>query len=391
VPPLIDWRPKGWPDRPYRGLRVEDLEPPVLCLRDSALEHNLTAMAQWCTGRGVDLAPHGKTTMAPAIFARQLEAGARAITVATPAQARVCRRAGVPHIVIANQVIEPSGVAWMRSELDRHPEVRLACFADSVEAVAALARPGGERPVDVLLEVGYPGGRGGVRDRGELRRVAQAAAASAHVRLVGVAGYEGLIARDRDADAVRAVDAFVHRIGAAARDCAPLFEVEQPVLSAGGSAYFDRVADVLEAPAEAVGGRVLLRPGCYVTHDHGLYARAAAAGRMPVFQPALTLLTYVLSRPEARRAIVAGGKRDVASDVEAPIALGADGRPDPNSRVVRLDDQHLHLEVAAGSPLRPGDAVTFGMSHPCAAFDRWRLIPLVDDEGRVVEAIDTYF
>lgn len=400
--PTIDWRFKGWPDLSLprdevarAALGVEDLEPPVMLLHERALAHNVETMARWCAQHDVDLAPHGKTTMAPAIFRRQLEAGARAITVATVAQARVCRKLGVASILIANEVTDPSAAAWIRAELDAHPDVGIACFVDSEHGLATLARVRGRRPVDVLIEVGCAGGRCGVRDRGALRGLAAAIVASDAVRLVGVAGYEGLLARDRDASGVAAVDEFLASVGQAALDCRAFFEIDHPVLSAGGSAYFDRVVEVLGQPAAAVDGRVLLRSGCYVSHDHGLYERTTPAAHdasaAPVFRPALTLLARVLSHPEHSRIVVGAGKRDVAFDVEPPIPLAPDGRPDPALTVVRLDDQHIHIQLRATSWREPGDLLSLGISHPCAAFDRWRLLPLVDDDGRVLDAIETYF
>jgi D-serine deaminase-like pyridoxal phosphate-dependent protein len=35
--------------------------------------------------------------------------------------------------------------------------------------------------------------------------------------------------------------------------------------------------------------------------------------------------------------------------------------------------------------------VTFGLSHPCTAFDKWSLLPVLDDEDRVIDAVRTYF
>ena len=85
---------KGWPAGTApaaaiaAGLHVDDLPLPVLVLHEDALAHNLAAMAAWCERERLLLAPHGKTTMAPRLFRRQLDAGAWGITVATVHQAR---------------------------------------------------------------------------------------------------------------------------------------------------------------------------------------------------------------------------------------------------------------------------------------------------------------
>jgi D-serine dehydratase len=38
-----------------------------------------------------------------------------------------------------------------------------------------------------------------------------------------------------------------------------------------------------------------------------------------------------------------------------------------------------------------GDRVCLGLSHPCTTFDKWRWMPIVDEELNVVDAIVTWF
>ena len=44
-----------------------------------------------------------------------------------------------------------------------------------------------------------------------------------------------------------------------------------------------------------------------------------------------------------------------------------------------------------GCELEPGDEVELGISHPCTTFDKWRWIPVVDDEDRIVDVLRTFF
>jgi len=60
-------------------------------------------------------------------------------------------------------------------------------------------------------------------------------------------------------------------------------------------------------------------------------------------------------------------------------------------RVARLDDEHAYLQVPPGKPLRPGDLVCLGISHPCTAFDKWPLIPVVDEDYRIIDVVRTFF
>jgi D-serine dehydratase len=58
---------------------------------------------------------------------------------------------------------------------------------------------------------------------------------------------------------------------------------------------------------------------------------------------------------------------------------------------VALNDQHATVELPAATELEVGDLLGCSISHPCGAFDRSRVIPALDDDGVVVDAIATYF
>ena len=90
------------------------------------------------------------------------------------------------------------------------------------------------------------------------------------------------------------------------------------------------------------------------------------------------------------------GKRDVAYDLELPIPLVVkdhDGFRDVRDafRAFDLNDQHVYVHVPPDDPVAVGDLLGCGISHPCTAFDKWRLIPVVDDDYRVIDAIQTFF
>jgi D-serine deaminase-like pyridoxal phosphate-dependent protein len=358
-----------------------DLPLPVMVLRESALAHNLRTMASWCRERGVDLAPHGKTTMAPQLFRRQLDAGAWAITAATVAQARLMRAFGVERVLIANQVADAAGIRWLAAEAGAGTGW-VACLVDSRAGVALLTRhwrdAGGTRPIPVLVELGMAGGRTGCRSAAALLDVASAVADSPALELAGVEGYEGIVHDPA------AVDGFLSALRSAAESLAGrgLFGTEA-IVSAGGSAFFDRVVAILGGVDLGVPTRLVLRSGCYLTHDSGFYEQFSPLD----FQPAIEVVAVVLSRPEPDLALVGMGKRDVPFDIDLPFPLPAER----GLRVVELNDQHAFVRVPESDPLAPGDVLSFGISHPCTAFDKWRLIPVIDDSGTVIDAVRTFF
>src|SRR6185436_2220805 len=116
-------------DRELDGLSLHELPLPVLVLRDSAVAHNLDVMARWCAARGVSLAPHGKTTMAPALIRRQLDAGAWGMTAASVPQLVVMRDAGARRVILANQLVGAPEIAWFERE---RAGIEAYCLVDSV-------------------------------------------------------------------------------------------------------------------------------------------------------------------------------------------------------------------------------------------------------------------
>ena len=391
---VIDWRFKGVPSTWWGRTPAQICEQapdlfedgavgPVCILRSEALRHNITTMADWCRDRDVELAPHGKTHMAPQLMERQLEAGATAITAATLSQVRTYRAFGVRDVVLANELVDAAGLRWLSTELDAHPDFSAMCWVDSLPGVelmtAALTAAGAQRPLDVCVEVGMAGGRTGCRGPAAVDEVAHAAAASPRLRLVGVAGYEAALGHDTAPDALAGVTAYLEETRAAAVRLDALFETDRVFVTAGGSTYFDAVADVMTGD-----WRTVLRSGCYLTHDAGLYGRTSPLRGQ--FRPALTVWAQVMSRPERDLAIVNMGRRDVSFDQDLPTPLAM-----PDTVVTKLNDQHGYLRLGGGDSVEVGSWLEFGISHPCTVFDKWQLIPELDADNRVVGLIRTFF
>lgn len=269
-----------------RNLFTGGFTTPVLALSAESVEHNLALLETYAERHGLAFAPHGKTSMSPQLFARQLEYGAWGITAAVPHQARVYRAYGIRRIFLANELVDASALRWLAAELDSDPEFRFICYVDSVRGVElmdeALRAAGASRPVDVVVELGAgEGARTGARTEADCAAVAEAVAAAGTLRLVGVAGYEGEVP-DASAERVRA---WLDRLVALAvdLDLAGRFAAgEQIVISAGGSAWFDAVAEVFaRIPELSAPVLKLLRSGAYVSHDDGHYRHLTPFNRVP--------------------------------------------------------------------------------------------------------------
>ncbi|WTB88919.1 amino acid deaminase [Streptomyces cellulosae] len=384
-----------------RNLFTGGFTTPVLALSAERLEHNLAALETFAERHGLAFAPHGKTSMAPQLFHRQIERGAWGITLAVPHQVRVAREFGVERVFLANELVDAAALRWIAAEQDANPAFRFVCYVDSVRGVelmdAALA--GASRPVDVVVELAAgEGARTGVRTEAQCAAVADAVSAARTLRLAGVAGYEGEVPQ-ADPERVRA---WLRRLVALAVDfdkAGRFAGLDEIVVSAGGSAWFDAVADVFaEVPELSAPVLKLLRSGAYVSHDDGHYERLTPFNRVPEeggLEPAFRLWTQVVSRPSAEQAFTNAGKRDAAYDLDLPVArvVRRDGteRPATGIEVTGLSDQHAWLRTSSEADVEVGDWVGLGLSHPCTSFDKWALIPVAEADGTVVDYIRTFF
>ncbi|MFD4582670.1 amino acid deaminase [Streptomyces sp. NPDC058434] len=386
-----------------RNLFTGGFTTPVLALSAESLEHNLALLETYAERHGLAFAPHGKTSMSPQLFARQLERGAWGITAAVPHQLRVYRAHGIRRVFLANELVDPVALRWLAGELERDPDFRFICYVDSVRGVELMAEAlhGAARPVDVVVELGAgDGARTGARGEADCTAVADAVAATTALRLVGVAGYEGEVP---DATPERVRD-WLHRLVSLAvsfdKD-GRFADTDEIVVSAGGSAWFDTVAEVFaELPALSRPVLKLLRSGAYVSHDDGHYRHLTPFNRVPdegALEPAFRLWAQVVSRPTGQQAFANAGKRDAAYDLDLPEAQvvrdARDGsvRPAAGITVTGLSDQHAWLRTDEDADLEVGDWIGMGLSHPCTSFDKWQLIPVAEADGTVTDYIRTFF
>ncbi len=393
-----------------------DLPLPAAVLKESALAHNSAWMRGFTERAGVSLCPHGKTTMAPQLFQRQLDAGSWGITAATASHVRTYRRFGVQRVLMANQLVGRANIEMVLDELAADPGFDFYCLVDSQAGLSqlqdALARRPRQAPLQVLLEMGMPGGRTGVRSLDDALVLGRALRdAAPAVALRGIEGYEGVAGGDDHGKVELAVHGLLDTLAEAARigEAEGWFAPGELILTAGGSAFFDMAAAVLAALPTHRATRVVMRSGCYLSHDSLHYERMQARlrqragalwGSGPGLRNALEVWACVQSVPEPQRAICSLGRRDASYDVVLPQPLwwfrpGLHGRPEPappNLRVPALFDQHAYVDAADGPiPWQVGDLVGFGIGHPCTTFDKWPLLHTVDDDYAVTGGIRTFF
>lgn len=376
---------------------------PLMIMKQSALENNLRQLAAFCRENGVMLAAHGKTSMSPGVLRRAIsEGGAWGLGAATPAQVRALRQFGIRNVFLANELVDPAGIRWIGQWQQDHPDHGFLCYVDSLQGVKLLEQNLGDSQISVLLEMSVSGGRTGCRSQEEAVSIAEAIAASSQLRLVGVAGYEGALGAGRDAAGIARVNAYCEMMIATAARLADkqLFASDNIILSAGGGAWFDVVTACFTAASLPLTVTPLIRSGAYMAHDSGLYSRIAPfaqPGATHHFEASLEIWGRVLSRPEPGLAFVDFGRRDVPFDQDLPNPLwirnadGSEPRAASHLTISDVNDQHAYLLLPEDEKLQPGDWVGCGISHPCTAFDKWRYLPLVDDNYCVTDALETAF
>jgi D-serine dehydratase len=402
--PIKDIGQRRW------NLYRNDLAYPIAVLKQAELDHNLRWMQAYAKQHGIQIAPHGKTTMSPQLFRRQLELGAWGLTFATIFQAQVGVASGARRIIIANQVVSGTDLDSLAHLLASTPDLRVWFLVDSQAQVALIedwaTRRDSKTVFDCLLEIGMNGQRTGCRSTEQAIALAQRIHGSGNLRLGGIECYEGGLARCQSEHDRAEVQKLMRLVDDTARQCdgLQLFDGDQILISAGGSAVFDLVVPgltpVLSRPATGI-----LRSGCYVTHDHDFYAKMLHNVQerehlQDSLRPALEVWTMVQSVPEPGLAMLSCGRRDISFDASLPVPVGhapidaTKRQAAPGSWTISaLNDQHAYMRFDPDEGKAPsvGDRVILGISHPCTTFDKWSWMPVIDETGNVVSAVTTRF
>lgn len=384
------------------NLLAEEVCLPAALLKKTALENNIAWMQRYADARGVSLAPHGKTTMTPWIFQAQQRAGAWGIGVGSAWQASAAMASGVERVLMVNQLVGRANMQAVSRLKAHYRAAEFICCIDSLANARALSTFFNERrqTLDVLIELGVAGGRCGCRSVEDALALAQAAAELPGLRLRGLELFEGVLHGD---DPQPQVEALLRQAADLACRMEHLVEGEF-VLTGAGTVWYDVVCNIWLAAKKPARCRIVIRPGCYITHDRGIYdiAQKALVARDPIacdlggdLTSALELMAMVQSVPEADRAVVNFGKRDCAFDagLPQPVARYRNGAQLSAEGIesVGIMDQHCMLRLAPGSDVQVGDILVFGTSHPCLTFDKWKTLLLVDEQYNVLEELDTLF
>ena len=382
----------------------EDICLPAAVVKAQALENNILWMQRYADTRGVSLAPHGKTSMTPGIFRQQQQAGAWAIGVGSAWQAQAAMASGIQRILMANQLVGKANMQLVSQLKNQYPDADYLCLVDSLHNARTLSSffSARQQTLDVLVELGVQGGRCGCRTVEEALVLADNIARLPGLHLRGLELYEGVL---HGQDPQPQIEALLREAASLACQMEKYVDGEF-ILTGAGTVWYDVVCNIWLAAAKPAACRIVIRPGCYITHDNGIYQQAQneLMARDSIachiggdLTPALELVAMVQSVPEASLAVVNFGKRDAAFEagLPQPVAHYRDGKALPLKpgaiTSTGIMDQHCMLQLAGDCDVQVGDIIIFGTSHPCLTFDKWKTLHVVDEEYRVLESLDTAF
>jgi D-serine deaminase-like pyridoxal phosphate-dependent protein len=364
---------------------------PIMVLKDNALKHNIDRMARFCKSVGAELAPHVKTTMSPQIAQMQVDAGAFALTIANFWQAEIFRNFGFKKLIIANEVLDPTAIAAI-ADLNSKKAAEIIFYVDSIAGLEIIKKYTPKNGVqNLFIEIGTDNGRGGVRDLDLVTQIAKNISEDPRLKLRGVTGFEGAVPNAaRTSAGEDSVTKFCQKIVAAANNAYQYKSENEFIISAGGSAYFEIVASELNKFDKPK--ILLLRSGGYVTHDSRYYEEIYPfRDSDDLLIPAIEVWAQVISAPEKDFGVLNLGKRDIGCDLHNPIPVAkySDKLSKFSGEIEKLNDQHGFMR--SKEEFAVSELIGLGISHPCTTFDKWRLIPLVNDNYDVVDCIHTFF
>jgi D-serine deaminase-like pyridoxal phosphate-dependent protein len=331
------------------------VDTPEVVIDLDVVEQNLENCQEQCDRLGFAAHPHIKTHKLPLLAFAQLEAGAKGITCQKIGEAEVMADAGIEDILISYNVI---GEQKIRRLLALSKRANLTVCADSRAVVAGLARifKNKARPLKVLVECDTGMHRCGVVSAEQAVALAKKIAATSGLHFEGLMSYPaaggGNTALDWLADAKQAC----LRAG-----------LKVAVVSTGGTPDLYNLntnSDITQ-----------YRPGSYIYNDRSLIA----AGACGIEDCALSVITTVVSCPDAQRVMVDAGSKSLSSDL-----FGLDGHGlvvgHPKITIPALSEEHGHLatnQKSKTAKLKVGNILRIIPNHACVVSNLFDQVTLV--------------
>ncbi|MCC4297417.1 DSD1 family PLP-dependent enzyme [Aurantimonas coralicida] len=335
------------------GMAEEEVDTPALLVDLDALEHNLDRMAAFAARAGIRLRPHAKTHKSPVIAHWQARRGAVGQCVQKVGEAEILAWAGVPDILITNEIVAPRKLARVAA-LSKMTNIAL-CADDAgvVDLIEAAAEAASCR-LTVLVEIHVGANRAGVGSPAAAIALAERIASSHALIFGGLQAYHGGAQHLRDLDARRAAIASVADAARAVVDGLAAKGIACPAVTGAGTGTFE-----LEA---ASGVFTELQAGSYAFMDAD-YGRNRPA---PDFRQSLFVAATVMSAAREGVAVVDCGHKGIAIESGLPLV-----HERPGVTYAGASDEHGQLACAAGTKLSVGERLRLVPGHCDPTVDRY--------------------
>ncbi|RFC43114.1 MAG: D-serine deaminase, pyridoxal phosphate-dependent [Verrucomicrobia bacterium] len=330
--------PSPW----YRLENPETVPSPALLIFPDRVAANIRRMVQIVNGDTSRLRPHVKTHKMAEIMRMQIDAGITKYKAATIAEAELAAESGSADVLLAYQPVGPN-IERLAKLREKFPQTSFAAIVDAESVLWALSRRFQADPLRVFIDVDCGMHRTGI-PVGEAAGLYWKAASTPGVIAEGLHVYDGHI---HDADladrerAMRHAFAPVHDLVA---------EIRPKTVIGGGSPTF-----ALHAGLETWE----CSPGTTLLWDAGYGGRHPDLG----FEPAVCLLTRVISKPSVGRLCLDLGHKAVAA--EGPLARRASFPDLKDAEPVMHSEEHLVLECPGTETIELGTPLYALPGHVC--------------------------
>lgn len=336
---------------------LPDLDTPYLLVADEKVEYNLKRMADMAQGRDVALRPHVKTHKMTPLAHRQLAAGACGITVAKLDEAEVMADAGIDDIFVA---YPQASARKARRAAELAGSIRLLVGVDSTETASMMsdAASGIGVHVEVRLEVDTGLHRTGATP-GQAVEIAKRISELPSIDLAGIYTYRG---------AILGGEPTLDLQGAGVEESRTMASIAEDIRASGITVRDVSLGSTPTADSAAnVAGVTEIRPGTYIFYDR----MQAQLGSCTEDDCALSVVCTVVSRPSSSLAVIDGGSKTFATDVQPdkpPLYLSGFGyiKGCPGSVLERLTEEHGMVSLAEGEQPEVGEKLQIVPNHACS-------------------------
>lgn len=343
--------------------KLDEIDTPAVLIDLDIVKRNLARAQSHISSRNMAMRPHIKTHKLPHFAKMQVALGAVGITCQKLSEAEVMADNGLGDILITYNIIGAGKLTRLRALADR---IKLSVCADNAPVIAGLgaAMAGSQTPLPVLIEIDTGVQRCGVETPEQALVLAQRIAASDGLHFQGLMTYPP--AGGRDATETLLKDVRDHLAGAG-NAC--------ETISTGGT------PDIWEA---GVSIATEYRPGTYIYNDI-MQVQAKSASLQDC---ALSVLTTVVSRPGADRAVLDAGSKTLSSD---PCSAPGFGHISafPDAVITHMNEEHGMVDLRHCDPqARPdiGDRIRIIPNHACVVSNLFDSVVLVEN-GRISDTV----